>query len=413
VKQIALWFHRWLWLKILAITIIILVLSHVIVFIFSRISILDSLGKSVTDFDFTDLYYSNAAKAASWQSHDSTIVIINIGQLNRAGIAELIDTINSHNPKVVGIDVFFHGRKDSTGDHALSAAISKTKNCILINRLVSATDFPPFDRVEYSDPFFLKNAVSGHGNINIPEDDKSFGTVRGFIPVYTLQNKNLKSFACEIAQHFDSVTTQRFKEADDIEFINFFGVASKPWLNEEGTFIGTFTALNYDEVLSNGYESSLLRNKIVLLGYLGDTNNPDHNQRYYTPLNERYAGRSLPDMFAVEIHANIIKMILDRKYIWNSRILDILLSLSILVLAVWGCQKIHQKNAQQFQLISTVMIFVLVNILIFIPLLVFIETNVKIDLRNCLFYLILTPTFYEVIDINIFQRLENIRTKEI
>jgi hypothetical protein len=145
---------------------------------------------------------------------------------------------------------------------------------------------------------------------------------------------------------------------------------------------------------------------------MGDVNNPDHSQRYYTPLNERYAGRSLPDMFAVEIHANIIKMIRDRKYIWNSRTLDIVFSLLILLLAVWSCEKIHQKNPRQFQLISTAMIFLLVNILIFVPLLIFIESNVKIDLRRCLFYLIVTPTFYEVIDINLFQRLENIRTKQ-
>jgi CHASE2 domain-containing sensor protein len=414
VKQIALWFHRWLWLKLLVITIAILLLSHIIVFIFSRISILDSLGKSVSDFDFTDLYYSNISTTRSWLNHDSTIVIVNIGQLDRKGIAQLIDTINLHKPKVLGIDIFFQGRKDSIGDYTLSQSISKATNCVLITRLVSDTSFPPFDTVEYPDGFFLNNATPGYGNINIPEEDKAFGTVRGFIPTYLLQTQELHSFASEVARHFDTTSMRAYSsESSDMEFINFFGTASKPWLNEEGSFLGTFTALNYDEILSNGFESSLLKDKIVLLGYLGDINNPDHNQRYYTPLNERYAGRSLPDMFAVEIHANIIKMILDRKHIWNSRTLDILLSLLILLLSVWGCEKIHEKNPQQFQLISTAMIFLLVNILIFIPLLIFIETNIKIDLRSCLFYLIVTPTIYEVTDINLFERLETIRKKEI
>lgn len=37
--------------------------------------------------------------------------------------------------------------------------------------------------------------------------------------------------------------------------------------------------------------------------------------RYYTPLNERSSGRSIPDMFGVIIHANIISMLLDEDYI--------------------------------------------------------------------------------------------------
>ena len=74
----------------------------------------------------------------------------------------------------------------------------------------------------------------------------------------------------------------------------------------------------------------MLEGKIVLLGY-NDTYTDECPllDKFYTPLNARYTGRSEPDMHGIDIHANIIQMVLDKKYIftvpgWLSFVLAVL-----------------------------------------------------------------------------------------
>ncbi|MFZ6013594.1 MAG: CHASE2 domain-containing protein [Bacteroidota bacterium] len=398
------WFQR-PWLKVMVVSMIVLALSHLVVLIISRINILDSLGKSTADFDFTDLYYSVIKKSARWERPDTTITIINIGYLSRKDIARVIVAVNEHQPNVLGLGIIFSALRDSLGDAMLSDAIAQSKTCVMTSRLHSETNFPPFDSVERSYYKFLKNTVQGYANINIPEDDKDYGTVRDFIYSYEVRNRKQWPFAYQIVKHHDSLKLLHNVENGSLEPINFFGYANKPWL-DEGASINTFASLDYNEVLTDNFDPSLIRNKIVLLGYLGDVNNLGYESRFYTPLNERYAGRSMPDMFGIEIHANMIKMMLEERYIWNSAVLNTILSLAFLLFSVWACNKVHRKFPTQFQLLSTAIIFILINIMIFIPLIIFIEEEIKIDLRRGVFYLLFVPTFYEIIDINLFQRLE-------
>ena len=61
---------------------------------------------------------------------------------------------------------------------------------------------------------------------------------------------------------------------------------------------------------------SFIKDKIVLLGFMGiNLNDKTFEDIFFTPLNERYAGKSFPDMYGVVIQANIISMILNKKYI--------------------------------------------------------------------------------------------------
>ncbi|RZK50997.1 MAG: CHASE2 domain-containing protein [Pedobacter sp.] len=59
---------------------------------------------------------------------------------------------------------------------------------------------------------------------------------------------------------------------------------------------------------------SVFANKIVLLGYVAIGVN-DVEDKHFTPMNEKYTGRALPDMNGVFIHANIISMVQDHDYI--------------------------------------------------------------------------------------------------
>ncbi|MGE5108537.1 MAG: CHASE2 domain-containing protein, partial [Sphingobacteriales bacterium] len=74
----------------------------------------------------------------------------------------------------------------------------------------------------------------------------------------------------------------------------------------------------------------LFKNKIVLLGFVNENIN-DIEDKHFTPFNEKFAGKSTPDMNGVVIHANIISMILDGNYInkvpgWLNWLITILIA---------------------------------------------------------------------------------------
>jgi CHASE2 domain-containing sensor protein len=60
----------------------------------------------------------------------------------------------------------------------------------------------------------------------------------------------------------------------------------------------------------------LFKNSIVIVGFLGSYfGDPSWNDKYFTPLNKKVAGRANPDMFGVVVHANIVAMILNEDYV--------------------------------------------------------------------------------------------------
>jgi CHASE2 domain-containing sensor protein len=74
--------------------------------------------------------------------------------------------------------------------------------------------------------------------------------------------------------------------------------------------------LDVDDVLKERFMPEIIKDKIVLFGYMGrDFNDRSWEDKFFTPLNVQYAGKSNPDMFGVVVHANIISMILSEDFI--------------------------------------------------------------------------------------------------
>lgn len=392
--------HRSTLFRTLVATVLIFLFTNLFVVVVSRISILDSLGKSIRDFDFTDLYFARRTSVGS-QTYETRVVLVNIGNLDRQEIARLVDAIAAYQPRVIGLDIIFTGQTDSATDATLAASLKKAGNSVFAASLMSEDGFPPFDSASFSDSIFL-NGRSGFANVDIPESDKTYGTARAFQTRYNNDRVNLLPFGYEVVRMYDSTVLDSYPKWTARQFINFSGGATKTWTGE-GIDGAAFTAIDQADVFAGNFNAAFFRGQIVLLGFMGAPNNPAYKDQYYTPMNERYAGRSLPDMFGVEVHANIIRMILDKRYIWNSTLLDNGLSVVILFLCVLACDRILHRYPNQFQLISTVTAFVIVNILIFVPLLIFIALEVKIDLRESILYLLFVPTFFEIIEVNLFR----------
>ncbi|MCB0660806.1 MAG: CHASE2 domain-containing protein, partial [Saprospiraceae bacterium] len=106
----------------------------------------------------------------------------------------------------------------------------------------------------------------------------------------------------------------------------------KEWINFRRKQVGSANGhypVNSDEVNhypsvfmedfinnASSYDDDYFVNKIVLIGFMGENEKAySMKDRYFTPLNEKYSGRSHPDMHGVLVHANIISMIQHADYI--------------------------------------------------------------------------------------------------
>ena len=77
-----------------------------------------------------------------------------------------------------------------------------------------------------------------------------------------------------------------------------------------------FYTLGVEDVFTENFVSEMIKDKIVIFGYLGDyLGDPSWADKFYTPLNKKLAGKANPDMFGAVVHANIISMILKEDYV--------------------------------------------------------------------------------------------------
>ena len=62
----------------------------------------DSVGQALKDFELTNYAFSRLRETPQV---DERIVLVNIGTLDRRGLAQEIEAINKYKPRVIGIDV--------------------------------------------------------------------------------------------------------------------------------------------------------------------------------------------------------------------------------------------------------------------------------------------------------------------
>ena len=94
-----------------------------------------------------------------------------------------------------------------------------------------------------------------------------------------------------------------------------------------------FYTLDIDQVKNEEFVSEMIKDKIVIMGFLGERMDVmSWEDKFYTPLNKKLAGKANPDMFGVVVHANIISMILREDYVeqmanWQEILMAVVLCL--------------------------------------------------------------------------------------
>jgi CHASE2 domain-containing sensor protein len=364
--------------------------------LFAIFDFLDPIGDALDGYELTDQVFSNE----QWREvppAEENIIIVNLGgdKLGpeaRRITARQINIINSFGPKVIGLDANFRNLKpDTLGDLMLADALSNTANIVMYAKMLDVGDDGIWNGIEYANPIFTQDHMTAATNFpieNVGGEQWQFKTNRTFFPREYYRNKEtgeidtVLSFAVQVAKAFAPVKVEKFlARNNDEELTNFTGNV----IDYGRTRLGTrFYTLDWWQVLDTmQYTPDLLKDKIVLLGFLGNDFDDisTTEDKYFTPLNTRFAGRAFPDMFGVVVHANIISMIL------NDRYLDQMSETTAWILAVLVCflnvvvfSIVYHKLDKWYDGITKLMQLVEALILTFIIIVVFHYFSFKLNL---------------------------------
>src|SRR5262249_28575032 len=143
---------------------------------------------------------------------------------------------------------------------------------------------------------------------------------------WSVNGKDHLAFSVQVAMQYDSAITNKFlARKKKEELINFRGNMEVMQLgydtekNDEtnaSKYPTMFATLDAEQILRGEFVPAMFEDKIVMMGYLGDyLGAPAWEDKFFTPLNKRVAGRANPDMFGLVLHANAVCMILNEDYI--------------------------------------------------------------------------------------------------
>jgi len=350
----------------------------------------DSIGIALGDVDLTDYVFWGLRDDPV---ADENIVLVNIGNLSRREIAEELSIISKYGPRVIGVDSFFdcpYGRdtvscpqlKDEFGNQMLSYVIREAGNVVLVTKLEQTDSLrlintgEVFDSLEQSDAVF-RDVAAGEGFANLDTDaafQDDVKTCRSFNPEITTADGNRRlAFGVELAMRFDSTLAAHFLDRGNFsELINYRGNVFDFFEQNNPHYRNVFYTLDVGDVFSENFTPETIRDKVVILGYMGaELGDPSWSDKFYTPLNNRLAGKANPDMFGVVVHANIVSMILHEDYInsmpdWGEVMMAFVFCLLNVVLFARIMNRLPDWYDGITKLIQVIEIFLLTVLMVFV-----------------------------------------------
>ena len=343
---------------------LILLMAYIIYWLLSTIPFsvgkLNPFNNAISDFDLTDICFSKYHKSKT-AGFDKRIVIVDIGHENREQMAAMIRVLESFKPKVIGVDVLYEGKVDPYMDSILAEQVSKEKNIVLGSQLnMAGNNFE-----EMAGPFASKDSL--HGFVNMVGEN--IGTIRYFSPKEKEGKRIFYNFNSLVAKEYDSLSFKRLiARNQQTEIINY--------KRRDADFL----IVNYEDLLNGKVNGDFFRDKIVLMGYM-NSGPFDFEDKLFTPCNEKYAGKTMPDMNGVVVHANIILTILDHDYInrinpWLSWFLIVLVSW--LHIAFFTREELISGGPMHHAIVKSLQ-FISIIILVYIHIVLFDRFDLRID----------------------------------
>jgi CHASE2 domain-containing sensor protein len=387
----------------------------------------DPLSQSLGDMEMTDITFSRLREEPLI---DTNIVIVNIGDLPRAGIAQQINMISKFKPRVIGIDSFFDcgecppGKIDSLccplaydtlNNLIFGEAVRAAGSVVMVTKLLQTDsllqafggDIDIYDSLEHTDEMLRPNSVEGYASLETDaEHQEDLKSCRRFNPTMVVDGKRQYAFSVRMAMMFDSTKAKKFLEREKYsEVINYRGNIYDPFGASE--FPGRYYTLDWDQALNeDSFVPGLFKDKIVIMGYLGsDLKDTSWDDKFFTPLNKKYAGKTRPDMYGVVVHANAVSMILNEDYIDElSEFQQILIAFIICFLNVALFSVINQRIPHWFDGLSILIQLIEIVLCTVLMIYVFKWQNFKLNLTYTLAALALVGTCFELY-INVVKRV--------
>lgn len=270
---------------------------------FSAMSLFSTPEKA--DFTISD-FYQQVADHRSVRTLDPDIVIVDIGSLDRQGIASLLDLVADSGPRAVGIDITFLEPLDSAVDADLVESIRMLDRPVMASA-VGESGEGGFEDEEHS--FFIGSIPGAkEGVVNFPIM-KEKGTVREFRPLFRMKDGGgaVPSFASALAERVDPEAASRlYSRGNEMEIIDF---PSRE-----------FVKLTPNDIAERQEE---MKGKVVLVGAAGDIEDV-----HYTPLTSRMPG--------ISMHAYVLSQILGGRYYTSTgKMFDWLLAFALCFCLIW------------------------------------------------------------------------------
>ncbi|MGF1637595.1 MAG: CHASE2 domain-containing protein, partial [Cyclobacteriaceae bacterium] len=164
-------------------------------------------------------------------------------------------------------------------------------------------------------------------------------------------------------------------------------------------------------VLNENFEpEEVIKDRILMLGFMGDDfEDRSWQDKFYTPLNIKYAGRTNPDMFGIVVHANIVSMILNGDYInRQSKLSGIIWAIILCLINVYYFIRIYRVLPQWYDGITKSLQLVEILVLLLVNVLLFHWFNYKTDLTLATVCIALSSDGIEIY----FGVIKNIFSKE-
>lgn len=282
---------------------------------FKIFDIFDPIGQAFEDMEFTDVVFSQLREDPV---ADDRIVLVNLSSLQRAEIGMMLQIISQYNPAVIGIDSFFYFPKEDTlGDQMLMEGMASVENLVLASKWHPHQEDPVQDSIAYSWEGFNQYATTT-GFVNLvtdAENQEDLKMCRTFVPKTNIKEEQHLAFAVELAKYYEPALAQKFIDRGyEEEVINYRGNV----LDYGATKFGTkYFALDVPDVFQENFVPEMIDGRIIIFCYLGEYlgDRESLEDKFFTPLNKKYIGRTFPDMYGGVIHANIISQILNEDYI--------------------------------------------------------------------------------------------------
>lgn len=395
----------------------------------------DPIGQAIGDVELSDIAFSHIREGEP--KPDENITIVNVGNLKRGEIGEQIRNIARHKPKVIALDLMLNC---STLDSLTCAETFSFENNYIFHSAVREAealgikivmaeklqqtkalvekhgDIDLYDSIEHTDPFLRLNSFEGFVNLDTDaEHQEDLKLCREVNPLIMVNGHPELAFSVRVAMMFDSLKARKFLlRGNNSEVINFRGNTPDFYGATAGSYSGRYQFLDaYQALDSASFSQDMIRDKIVIFGFHGiDLMDRSWEDKFFTPLNINYAGRSRPDMYGVVVHANAVSMILNEDYIdimplW----LSIILSVVVTFLTAALFFKIENNIPIWYDLLSLVVQVIIFTFFSVIMLLAFSYFSLKMDFTLTLAAVALVGTCFELYNGGILRMFEYLRNR--